>query len=100
MSEIAQQTESKRRPGQRGPRVHFPRNEANVSHDVCSSPFFTVKQFVKRNPAFTEGQVRWWIFNAAENGLEDSGAIIRNGRSIVIDEPAFFPWFRSKKAAA
>lgn len=100
MSAATQQVESKRRPGQRGPRKNFPRSTADVRHGSCDSPFYTVKQFCKRNPAFTEGQVRWWIFKAEENGLEESGAIIRNGRSIVIDEPAFFPWFRSKKSAA
>ena len=52
----------------------------------------TVKQFCVRNPAFTEGGVRWQIFNEANNGLAKSGAIIRMGRRVLIDEDRFFDW--------
>ena len=52
----------------------------------------TVKQFCVRNPAFTEGGVRWQIFNEETNGLAESGAIIRMGRRVLIDEDRFFDW--------
>jgi len=80
-------------------REHFPKREADVSHAACASPFYSIEQFCRRNPVFTPASVRWLVFRANENGIEASGAIIRNGRSIVIDEPAFFSWFRSRKAA-
>lgn len=38
------------------------------------------------------GTVRSWIFNAKRNGLEDSGAIKRVGRSIYMDEDKFMKW--------
>ena len=52
----------------------------------------TVPQFVKRFPAFKMGGLRWHIFNEKENGLYDSGAVVRIGRKILIDATAFFKW--------
>ncbi|MFZ2171050.1 MAG: hypothetical protein WAW61_15605 [Methylococcaceae bacterium] len=52
----------------------------------------TVKQFPQKNPAFTEGGLRSLIFNEQSNGLAESGAIIRIGRKILIDEVKFFAW--------
>jgi len=49
----------------------------------------TVSEFAKRHSAFTEGSLRWMIFNAASNGLNESGAIIRLGRKVLIDEDKF-----------
>lgn len=80
----------------RAKRSRFPRLTAEVHHGACNSPFYTVGQFAKRNPAFTADSLRWMIFNGASNGLDKSSAIIRNGRSIFIDEPAFFAWFRAQ----
>ncbi len=57
--------------------------------------FHTVKQFSKKHPAFPEGGMRWRIFHADKNGLTNSGALIRNGRRILIDEEKFFDWIRS-----
>lgn len=54
----------------------------------------TVKQFCERHPAFTEGGMRHLIFHASSNGLGKSGAIVRNGRRILIDEEQFFDWLR------
>ena len=88
----AQQIEKR----ERSKREHFPRLTAEVHHGACNSPFYTVGQFAKRNPAFTADSLRWMIFKGASNGLDKSGAIIRHGRSIVIDEPAFFDWLRAQ----
>ena len=52
----------------------------------------TVKQFHKRHPAFPEGGLRHRIFHAESNGLAESGAIVRNGRRVLIDEERFFDW--------
>jgi hypothetical protein len=76
-------------------RANFQRLTADVSHGACASPVFSVGQFCRRNPYFTEGSLRWKIFHASTNGLDASGAIIRDGRQIAIDEPRFFAWFRS-----
>ena len=58
----------------------------------------TVKQIVDRNPELlTEAVVRWWIFNAAQNGL--GGAVVRIGRRVYIDQPAFDVWIASQRAS-
>lgn len=43
------------------------------------------------NP-FTEAQLRWFIFNAATNGLDRLDAIRRVGRRVYIDVPTFHKW--------
>lgn len=45
---------------------------------------------------FTEASLRWHIFQAATNGLQDAGAIIRIGRSLRIDLDKFDAWLDSK----
>ncbi len=54
--------------------------------------FKTVKQFSQDNPAFSESGLRWQIFNENTNGLKESGAIIRMGRKVLIDEDKFHEW--------
>ena len=46
---------------------------------------------------FTNGGIRWWIFNGKENGL--NSCIIRIGNKILIDLDKFEQWL-DKKAAA
>ncbi|AMP90220.1 hypothetical protein [Legionella pneumophila] len=58
----------------------------------------TVKQFCNKYPAFTEGGLRDRIFYADSNGLKKSGAILRNGRRVLIDEDKFFQWLRGNQA--
>ena len=52
----------------------------------------TIKQFREKYPAFTEGGLRDRIFHAESNGLKKFGAILRNGRRVLIDEEKFFNW--------
>lgn len=54
--------------------------------------FLTVNQFSNKHTAFPVGGLRDRIFHAKTNGLEASGAIIRNGRRILIHEERFFQW--------
>lgn len=58
--------------------------------------FLTVKNFSRKHTSIPEGGVRHNIFHAKSNGLEKSGALIRNGRRILIDEEKFFEWLRSR----
>jgi len=53
---------------------------------------FTVQQFSERHPFATQGALRFQIFHRKENGLEESGALIRVGRKILIDEEKYFEW--------
>lgn len=61
-----------------------------------NSPFRTVKQFTEENPAFTEGGIRFEIFNEETNGLKKAGAIVRNGRKVLIHVPRYFRWLDRK----
>lgn len=57
----------------------------------------SVDQFCQENPAFKPGGIRWLIFNEKQNGLEQSGAIVRIGRRVYIDQPKFFQWVESQQ---
>ena len=61
--------------------------------------YSTVKQFCERYPAFTHGGLRFQIFNESNNGLKASGAIIRNGRKVLIDEEKYFLWLESNQGS-
>ena len=62
--------------------------------------YLTVQQFTTKHPAFNVGGTRSLIFNEATNGLTESGAIIRIGRKVLIDENLFFAWVQSHNKAA
>ena len=57
----------------------------------------TVKQFCQKYPAFREGGIRDRIFYADSNGLKKSGAILRNGRRVLINEEKFFHWLQENQ---
>jgi len=57
----------------------------------------TVSELSKRHSAFTEASLRWLIFRARDNGLDASGAIVRVGRRLLIDEDLFISWLRSNQ---
>ena len=54
-----------------------------------------VPQFLRERPEFTPGQVRWWIFHAADNGMADHSVVIRIGRAVWLDVDAFDRWVES-----
>ena len=62
--------------------------------------YLTVQQFTTKHAAFTVGGMRSWIFNEDTNGLKKSGAIVRIGRKVVIDESKFFAWVESQNKGA
>jgi hypothetical protein len=55
----------------------------------------TVSAFAADQP-FSEGSVRWWIYQAGTNGLSEKGAIVRIGRRVYIDVAAFEAWVVSQ----
>ena len=61
--------------------------------------YLTVNQFTAKHPAFTLGGLRAWIFNSNTNGLKESGAIVRIGRKVLIDESLFMGWVQSQNKA-
>lgn len=64
----------------------------------ASPQLFTVEQFSAAEPAFKESSLRWLIFNRERNGLEESGAIIRVGRRILLDRQKFLVWLFNQQA--
>lgn len=64
--------------------------------------YLTVNQFSAKYPAFTQGGLRWMIFNEETNGLAEEGVIVRCGRRVLINEDRFFARLErqnAKKAA-
>ena len=67
---------------------------------------FTVSQFSKTHPAFTQAALRNLKFKAESrqsskgiipgNGLLECGAIVRIGRKVLIEENHFFEWIRQQ----
>lgn len=57
--------------------------------------YLTVNQFCEKHKAFKIGGVRSQLFNADKNGLKESGAVIRSGKKILINEPKWFAWLEA-----
>lgn len=57
----------------------------------------TVAQFSERNPAFSQPSLRWLVFKSRENGLDKTGAVLRNGRRVLLDVDRFFIWLDSQQ---
>lgn len=55
----------------------------------------TIAQLAERNPAFSEGALRWHVFNRKTNGLDR--AIVHVGRRVLIDEVEFSRWLEGKR---
>ena len=58
--------------------------------------YLTVQQFCETYSAFKVGGVRCQIFNENTNGLRESGAVVRNGRKILIKPERYFAWIESQ----
>ena len=59
----------------------------------------TVIQFSAKHSFVTPGGLRFQIFNAKENGLEKSDAIVRIGRRVLINEEKYFTWIEGQQKA-
>ncbi len=55
----------------------------------------TVQAFANAGP-FTQGQLRWWIFQSETNGLAAAGAIVRVSKRVYIDVERFEAWIESQ----
>ncbi len=51
---------------------------------------------VAASTPFSEGQLRWWIFSAASNGLDRADAVVRVGRRVYIDIDRFNDWIEQQ----
>jgi hypothetical protein len=59
-----------------------------------TTELYTVKDYIKRRPAFTQGGLRHLFFHQGEE-LEKAGAIVRFGARILIDDAAFLAWLKA-----
>ena len=59
----------------------------------------TVSQFAAER-GFTEPSIRWWIFNAATNGMQTLGVVMRIGRRVYIDPDKFDTWLERQQPQA
>jgi hypothetical protein len=59
--------------------------------------YSSVRQFSEKHPAFTVGSLRALIFNASSNGLNESGAIVRVGRRILLSDTKFYDWLEAER---
>jgi len=57
---------------------------------MAERTLLTVNQFSAKHPAYPVGGLRWMIFNEATNGLAEFGAVVRDGRKVLLDEDKFF----------
>ena len=64
------------------------------------SKIVNVAQLSAEIPAFTQPSIRWLIFRAGDNGLDASGAIIRVGRRVLIDQEKFIGWLCGQRGKA
>ncbi|MFL2915357.1 MAG: hypothetical protein ACJZ45_02870 [Nitrospinia bacterium] len=71
--------------------------ENNSKEFIQQAPpsLLTVSQFCIKHVFITQGGLRFQIFNAGNNGLASSGAIVRMGRKVLIDESRYFEWVES-----
>jgi hypothetical protein len=51
----------------------------------------TVRGFAASGP-FSESSLRWYLFNAEQNGMVLAGAVVRCGRRVFIDLDGFDRW--------
>lgn len=63
---------------------------------MTTQTYSTVNTFCKKYEAFKPGVLRGWIFNEEKNGLKESGAVIRVGRKVLINDSLFFDWIESQ----
>lgn len=75
--------------------------QSNLSNEQQAAlySYLTVNQFCEKHKAFKVGGVRSQLFNAERNGLKESGAVVRNGRKILINEPRWFAWLEAQNGS-
>ena len=71
----------------------------NARWQVETQNFLTVGALADKYRAagFTQGSLRWQLFNREQNGLDR--AVVRVGRRLLIDEAEFIAWLRSQREA-
>lgn len=81
------------KPRQRKPRTKpaTPPLEVLRAAELVPTKYLALLQ-----PAFTEPSLRWHLFNRAENGLAESGAVVEIGGRVLWRPSRFAAWLESK----
>ena len=64
-----------------------------MTESITIGDLFTIKQFAAKYPAFPQGTLRAFVFNANKNGFLP--VIRRVGGKVLLKESAFFEWVES-----
>ncbi|MCX2816007.1 MULTISPECIES: hypothetical protein [unclassified Pseudomonas] len=56
------------------------------------------EQLLKANPAIKEKTLDYLLRNRRQNGLDESGAVLRLGREFIFDLDLFIAYVKSRKA--
>lgn len=58
----------------------------------------TIDELARKYPTILGGKrIRWWWRQRNENGLKESGSIIKIERQLLIDETKFIDWLHKHK---
>ena len=73
--------------------------QANATTTQATHParvLLTVNQFAEQQPGLTPGGIRWDLFQRRDNGLSESGAVIRRGRRLLLDPAKYLEWMEDR----
>ena len=62
-----------------------------------STNLLTVKQVAAETPAFTENQLRWYIFHSDKYAFKH--VIVKVGRRVLLDQMEFNRWLEKQRLA-
>jgi len=57
----------------------------------------TLAQFSGKFPAWSVPSLRFHVFHAKQNGMEEQGVILRVGRRLYVSESRFFSWVAAQQ---
>lgn len=64
-----------------------------IENHTQNPNYLSIRLFAEANPAFTQSSLRALIFRENENGLKESGSILRIGKKkVLINVDKFFNW--------
>jgi hypothetical protein len=58
----------------------------------------SIRDFAASGP-FSESSLRWYVFNAEQNGMAAAGAVVRCGRRVFISPDGFDRWLVAQNPA-
>ncbi|WP_296700727.1 hypothetical protein [Thiocapsa sp. UBA6158] len=61
---------------------------------------YTVRDLARCEPALTVGGIRDDLFHRSTNGLEESGAVIRRGRRLLLHRELYMTWLLARGRSA